>query len=57
MTKASDSVGAVIAKLGLTREQRDRKMQARTIVMSLLLKKQAERQRVTDQMLNRRCTI
>lgn len=57
MSAASESVDRVIAGLGLTREQWDRKTRARMFVMNLILKKQAERQRVTDEMLNRRCTI
>jgi hypothetical protein len=56
MTKP-DLVDEVIAKLGLTREQWNLQMRARTYAMTLILKKQAERQRVTDEMLSRKCTL
>lgn len=43
--------------MGATPEIRLRKARARTFVMTLILKRQAESQRVTQEMLNREITL
>lgn len=43
--------------MGETEEIRLRKARARTFIMTKILAMQAKRQEVTEEMLNRKCTI
>jgi len=43
--------------MGATEEERLRKARARTVIMTKILAMQAKRQEVTEEMLNRKCTI
>ncbi|MNC06627.1 hypothetical protein D3C87_1372050 [compost metagenome] len=47
----------IVAASGLTHEQFQARHRARTRVMSAILKAQAESQKMTDEILNKRCTI
>lgn len=43
--------------LGATKEERLRKSRARTVLMTMILRKQMEKLEVSDELLNRKCTI
>jgi hypothetical protein len=43
--------------LGATKEERLKKSRARTVLMTMILRKQMENLEVSDELLNRKCTI